>query len=390
MKKLTVIGRGTVGGVTVAHFLKHTDWEIDWIFDETIPTAAVGEGSDLRLLHTLVDTLELTSKDLFDMNGTIKTGVYKKNWGGKTEFIHPFLIDTHAIHFNAKELHEKIFEKINGHPRVNIKNEHVKDPESLDSDYVIVCTGNPKKITDEFVKIKDIPVNSVYVTQCYWDAPKFSNTLQIAMEHGWVFGVPLQNRVAIGYLYNDKYATLNDVKQDVEKIFKDYNLTPSDQTINFNVIQYYRKQNFSNKVIYNGNASFFIDPMEATAVGLSTQINRWAWDLWHGNLSIEQCQEFYENEIESITLMILMHYLAGSIYSNSFWKYAYKKAYKAIKVQFKNKTNWARYICSSMQKNYTVPIDEGWFHPWGKKNYEINIDGMNLRNKFKKIKKEAV
>jgi hypothetical protein len=28
-KKLAVIGRGTVGAMSVAHFLKYTDWQID-------------------------------------------------------------------------------------------------------------------------------------------------------------------------------------------------------------------------------------------------------------------------------------------------------------------------------------------------------------------------
>ena len=33
MKKITIIGRGTAGCVAVTHFLRWTDWEIDWVFD---------------------------------------------------------------------------------------------------------------------------------------------------------------------------------------------------------------------------------------------------------------------------------------------------------------------------------------------------------------------
>jgi uncharacterized protein (UPF0333 family) len=29
MKKLTVVGKGIVGALAVAHFLKYTDWDID-------------------------------------------------------------------------------------------------------------------------------------------------------------------------------------------------------------------------------------------------------------------------------------------------------------------------------------------------------------------------
>jgi hypothetical protein len=96
------------------------------------------------------------------------------------------------------------------------------------------------------------------------------------MKHGWVFGIPLQKRISIGYLYNDKISSLEEVKEDVKNTFKEYNLNPSKITNHIKFQSFYRKENFKNRIIYNGNASFFIEPLEATSTSMSTDINRLA------------------------------------------------------------------------------------------------------------------
>jgi hypothetical protein len=96
------------------------------------------------------------------------------------------------------------------------------------------------------------------------------------MKYGWVFGIPLQNRISIGYLYNSDINSIEDIKKDIQNVFDEYHLTPSEKTQNFSFNSFYRKNNFSSKVIYNGNASFFLEPLEATSTGLSTYIYRMA------------------------------------------------------------------------------------------------------------------
>jgi hypothetical protein len=384
MKKLTVVGKGAVGSLAVAHFLHYTDWTIEWIYDENIPTASVGEATNLVVPNNLHWTLYFTNDDLIKMNGTAKLGISKKGWS-KNDYFNPFPSGLSAIHFEAHKLQESIYNKVKNHSRLTIKTGYVDNPEELDSDFVMMCVGSPHDTNKhDFQILKNIPVNSVYVTQCNWDYPKFQYSLTDAMPNGWVFGIPLQNRISIGYMYNDTLTSLDEVKEDVKQIFKDYDLTPSDQTQTLHFESYYRKQNFTPKVVYNGNASFFLEPLEASSTGFAINIMRMAWDLWNGNLTVDQCQKQYEKEIDEIEAMILLHYMAGSVYKSKFWTKAKRLAKNKINQEFKNKTGWSTFVLESIigLHDKTLLKELGF---WNHKIYEINIKGLGLEKQIKKL-----
>ena len=384
MKKLTVVGKGAVGSLAVAHFLYYTDWEIEWIYDENIPTASVGEATNFIVPNNLYWTLNFRNDDLLQMNGTAKLGISKKGWS-KQDYFHAFGCGLTAMHFTAKELQDSIFNKVKDNPQLTITKGHVDNPEELDSDFVMMCVGSPKETNkQEFEILKNIPVNSAYVTQCDWDYAKFQYSLTDAMPNGWVFGIPLQNRIAIGYMYNDTLTSLDEVKQDVQQVFSDYNLMPSNKTTELHFESYYRKQNFTPKVVYNGNASFFLEPLEATSTGLSVRIMRLAWDLWNEILTPEECQIQYKKAIDEIESMILLHYMAGSKYKSKFWNKAKKTAKTKIKKEFENKTEWAKFVLDSTIDMYdkTSELELG---TWGYVNYQINIKGLGLEKEIKKL-----
>ena len=384
MKKLTVVGKGTVGSLAVAHFLHYTDWAIEWIYDEEISPVSVGEATNLVVPKNLSWILNFRNDDLLKINGTAKLGIRKKGWS-KNDFDHFFPGGLMAMHFEAKNLQKFIYDKVKDNSRLVIKNGHVENPETLDSDFVMMCVGSPKETNkQEFEILKNIPVNSAYVTQCDWDYAKFQYSLTDAMPNGWVFGIPLQNRIAIGYMYNDTLTSLDQVKEDVKQIFEDYELTPSDRTQTLHFESYYRKQNFTPKVVYNGNASFFVEPLEATSLKLAIDIMRFSWELWHDNFTVEDCQQKYDQEIDHIESMILLHYMAGSVHKSKFWTKAKGLAKAKIKKEFENKTEWAKFVLESIVKNYdpTIVYELG---TWAYENYQINIKGLGLEKEIKKL-----
>ena len=121
MKKLAVIGRGTVGCMTAAHFLKKTDYEIDWIYDPMIIPAAVGEGTTLNFPRALQENLMFDSNDMITLNSTPKVGISKRNWGtSEKEFLHPFPIGSVGIHFSAVTFQDYVFDKLKNNPRINL------------------------------------------------------------------------------------------------------------------------------------------------------------------------------------------------------------------------------------------------------------------------------
>ena len=219
---------------------------------------------------------------LMSVDGNYKRGIYKENWGKVNKYFHHlFPIGSYGLHFNAKKVQELIFDKIKD--QVSIK-EGSFSAEELDADYVIDCSGkrNPNSVS------LNMTVNSVFITQCYWDKPEFDYTLTIARPYGWVFGIPLQNRCSIGYLYNKDINSLEEVQEDVKNIFSEWNLTPSDTTANFDFDSYYTPNNFSDRIIYNGDASFFLEPLEATTTSNVDYINRLLFNQINGITTAEQ------------------------------------------------------------------------------------------------------
>lgn len=385
MKKITIVGRGTVGCVAIAHFLRWTDWEIDWKFDPKIETTSVGEGTTLTLPKSLSQNLNFDSRDMDNVFATPKLGIWKRNWGNGTEFHHTFLAGTSGIHFNAVIFQNYIFDKISKNRRVKIIESNEENYEQLDSDYVMVCTGTPKTFDEEKFRIhNNIPVNSCLVMQCPWDLPKFLYSITFAKKFGWMFGIPIKTRCAIGYLYNDRFSTQEDLTDEFNEIFSEFEITPNtNRNIKFN--NYSRKMNFSNKVVYNGNASFFLEPLEATSTGFADMIVKLSYDLWTGRIDADGCNKIYNSEIDDIESMICLHYYSGSVFKNDFWKYAQKLGEEKIIESMSNGSNFYNAVKTSINNSSDFFENNFDVGSWSLRSYKQNIKFLGVENKFKEM-----
>jgi hypothetical protein len=332
-KKISIIGRGTAGAISALHFqrwLQPKGYEIEWVYDPSTPTQAVGEGSALPFPRMLHECLGFTHSDLAEIDGTMKLGIYKENWTSLGEsFRHTFPPPAASYHFNALRLQDYIHSKIKD--KVSIVERNITDHSEIDSPWIMDCTGAPKDKPELLETAEGISVNSVHVTQCYWDSPRFQETLTIARPYGWVFGIPLQNRCSIGYMYNKDINTLEEVKEDVKVIFEKYNLTPSDHTNTFSFKNYFRKKNFDRRVAFNGNASFFLEPMEATSISTMDIVNRQFFDIIDGNTSETFANMTYDRTLRQIQGVIAMHYINNKSWENEFWAYAKDRSLSYLK-----------------------------------------------------------
>jgi len=189
-KKIAIIGQGTAGAFSVPTYLKETDWEIDWYFSSKVKPQAVGEGGNLMFPSTLHKNMDWKFTDLDDIDGSLKMGIYKQNWGSKN-FMHEFPPPSISCHFSAAKLQTYIKDYVKNNKRINQVESHVKNPSDLDADYVLNCSG-ANVDNNFFVTDTAIPVNAVLVKQCYWELQRFQYTLTIARPYGWVFGIPLK------------------------------------------------------------------------------------------------------------------------------------------------------------------------------------------------------
>lgn len=378
MSKIAIIGAGTGGCLTVNHFFNYTDWTIDWYFDSNIKPQPVGEGSTLELPYALWRGLGFTFYDIEKIDGSCKFGIRKLNWGLKNkDFTHFFPPGKYALHFNASRLQSHFMQKMQSSNRIRIFDQNIKSPSDVDADYVMFCSGKPASYDDYHIS-NCIPVNSVHVTQCWWDHARFNYTLCVARPYGWVFGIPLTNRCSVGYMYNNKFATLDQVKDDVKTIFQDFNLTPSDTTNSFSFGNYYRKKNFiDQRVGYNGNASFFLEPLEATSINTIEYTNKLAFDLWVENHSLSEINARYIKKLKEVENVIALHYASGSTFNNDFWTYAKKICSENIEESIKTNNEFRNVISYAMQqdptKNYPNTPDKINYGSWSGFSWSTNL-----------------
>ena len=378
MKKLAIIGRGTAGCYAIAYFLKSTNWNIDWYFDPNVAPQSVGEGSTVEFPTNLDQFLGFKLPQLDSVDGTFKAGIKKQGWGSGKEYYHLFPSGTVAYHFNAVKLQEWIINYAGSQSRVKIINNNIKAYNDIDSDFVLDCSGRPSENElQHFHLPQTIPVNAVHVTQCYWDIPRFQYSLNIAKKHGWVFGIPLQNRCSIGYLYNHKINTIDEVKEDVQSIFDQYGLTPSETTNSFTFNNYYRKQNFYGRVAFNGNASFFLEPLEATSIACMNVVNVMAHRHWTGRS--ENSNKVYYDYINRLEDMIMLHYYKNDMYDSDFWKFATERGQTRIKETIRKQNIFRSVIKYAIDDSDINPLLEGYgYGTWGQISYTANIKGMGL------------
>lgn len=382
-KKIAIIGKGTAGSQAAAHFARFfPEAEIDWYFDPDKPAQSVGEGSTLELPNNLFNNLGFTHGTLKEVNGTFKTGIHKENWGRvRSSFFHDFPPPQSGYHFSAIELQEYTLKKLQG--RVNVIAENTS-ADSVKADMILDASGKPSNL-EEFYESEYIPVNAAYVVPAYWDKPQFDYTLTIASKHGWIFGIPLQNRLSVGYLYNSDISQKEDLLEEIFEIFDRYDVSPSEQHNSLSFKNYYRKNNFveGGKIAYSGNASFFLEPLEATSISTMDRIQRSAFDVWSGSKSASQANKEYLSFMRQNEFMIMMHYAAGSIFDTPFWQHAQRLGNKKIQdsaddKEFKNLYQTIRNIKKFELSPRADLLKE--YGSWWSGSFVQNFQGLGLYN----------
>jgi tryptophan halogenase len=380
-KRIAIIGRGTAGSQSVIHYLNHfPDYEIQWFFDSKIPTQAVGEGSTLSFPSNLYKNLNFNYSDLDKIDGTIKTGIHKSGWGNnQKDFFHGFDPPNVSLHFNAKALQNYILSSIKN--KVKLFDKSVTEDE-IDADYIIDCSGKPKSY-QKFHESPFIPVNSAYITQCYWEYPRFQYTLTIARPYGWVFGIPLKTRCSIGYLFNRNINCVTEIKEDVAHVFQKYNLQPSENTNYLEFENYYRKENYNKRSCYNGNASFFLEPLEATSIEVMSDIQKNSTSYLKNEITLDQVNKTYDNLIKQIECLIMFHYFSGSKYESEFWNFAKDRGKKCIELSLKTDKELRKMILKSYQKNlrgeFIFNSEEDVYGVWGLRSLLENLTGLGIK-----------
>tara|TARA_A100001515_G_scaffold141101_1_gene137612 strand:+ start:117 stop:1265 length:1149 start_codon:yes stop_codon:yes gene_type:complete len=329
--KIAVIGAGTVGVLTVCHFLGYAkDVQVVCVHNPKKNILGIGESSTVRMTELLWNTLNFNvGIDGEDLQCTIKTGVKFKNWR-EHEFTSPMFFPGYGMHFDNFKLAEVIFSKVQ--QKYNDRFNELKiDIESLDQnddeviinktykfDYVIDCRGFPKDYSN--YTMVNLPINHCIVHAV--DKPGDWNfTYHIAHENGWMFGIPLRKRQGWGYLYNDEITSKKEAVDNFNKI--------TQQNINYENVREYKFKPFkankyvNGRIMLNGNSALFYEPIEAISGGFYESLNSMFYGyIFKKNNNEEQLNKKIHYLANKYLNFISFIYHGGSIYDTKFWEHA--------------------------------------------------------------------
>jgi len=295
MKNVVIIGGGTAGWLTslvVNKFWKDTN--VTLVESSKIGILGAGEGGTSNF-GKMLSLLDINQNEFFEKTkSTVKGGLHLYNWTGNNELSkHLFFGDgpneinkSYAYHFDAR-LVAQYFKEIAINRGVNwvdgevseIKNENgiiselqLKDGRTIDLDFVFDCSGFAKIIIDgvhkeEWIGYTDYLMMNKALAFFLPQENKYqlndkTYTEMVSMDCGWMFKIPLQHRWGCGYVFNDKYITVEDAKKEIEKRLG-HEVTLQ-KVFDFNPGTH--KRSWIGNSISIGLSYGFIEPLEATSL----------------------------------------------------------------------------------------------------------------------------
>jgi len=148
-----------------------------------------------------------------------------------------------------------------------------------------------------------------------------------ALGYGWVWNVPLQNRIGTGYVYSSKYtsqeAATEEFKQHLHSKYG-YNKDELEfRKVPFNVGM--RPESWKNNVVAVGLSSFFLEPIESTAIAHLQHQAVTILNMLESNwISVENKRKRFnslnKSSLDAIASYIEQHYIFSDRQDTEFWR----------------------------------------------------------------------
>ena len=188
-----------------------------------------------------------------------------------------FHFDAHLVsNYFSKIGQKRKIDRIEGHvigfkqdDNEFIKSIKLKDGREIKCDFVFDCTGFHRLIIG---KLYNSPwksyMNQLKVKQAItFHIPQDNNTINpytraISMKYGWMWMIPLQNRIGCGYNYDTDFITAEEAKKEVEE-FLNTKINVG-KTVNYNAGTY--EKVWIKNCVAVGLSTGFTEPIEATSI----------------------------------------------------------------------------------------------------------------------------
>jgi Tryptophan halogenase len=230
----------------------------------------------------------------------------------------------------------------------------LKNSENISADLYIDCSGFKSMLLEQAMGISFesfspwLPNNRAWVTHVPYSDKELEMenvTNCTAIDNGWVWNIPLYNRIGSGYVFCNKFITeeqaLEEYKQYLNSDMMTYPKSNRSEDLQFRLIEIKNgkhKQAWKNNVVAVGLSYAFVEPLESTGL-LSVQ-----------ELILALCETLYNEQISQIHIQHF-NYFANSLMENfkSFITYHYIPSAR-------RDTEYWRYLTSNVEMNFKTDV----------------------------------
>lgn len=198
---------------------------------------------------------------------------------------------------------------------------------AVSGEFYIDCTGFRRKLigqfSEQFVDYSPYLFNDRALTARlpYEEAPATieSSTISTALRHGWVWQVPLQTRLGVGYVYSSRFVIDADAARELAEFL---GFEPREtQLVRFRTGHH--PVQWAENCVSIGLSGGFIEPLEATGVALITYAIFRLMELWPTidfppPLS-RRFNQTLERSYEWVRDFIVMHYCFNQRDDSPYW-----------------------------------------------------------------------
>ena len=430
-KRILIVGGGTAGWMTA--LVLHKKYDVTMVESPTVPTIGVGESTTETVMDALRQGGVDINDFVKNTNATPKYGVNFENWSDKPYFhafgenflekifgdeLNEFLAKCHkagkdiialspythmaekgidpvfgtddefwwdtALHWEAR----KVPEYLKGFLEDKITHiyEHIDDVKTDENgiasvngytaDYYIDCTGG-KRLLSSALGIKwqswtdKTPLDSA-ITYSTPPKPNHYFTTAHAMNCGWEWSIPLQDRINHGYVYSSEHTTRDEAVAEVKARRGDVEIL-ADVKFEPGVLENIATKNMCSI----GLSAHFIEPLEATNIEL-TVIMAKEFDRAIENNTIENLNHRCQEIIKEIQRFVLFHYSIPEK-KGKFWKDIYQKYTQKDIVERKQIYPWHPFNWYSVAQGIN----------FGGTDNDVDIDIDYLKTEFEVQRKVA-
>lgn len=249
----------------------------------------------------------------------------------------------YACHIDAKKMTE-FFEKVALEKGIDIVDaivdELVPDQNNnisyikldngtaLKTDFVVDCTGFKRLIIGKhygtrWIGVKEyLPATNAIACKIPITEDPHPYTEAIAMDYGWAWKIPLQNRYGCGYVYDSSFINKDEAEKELRARLGD-----SLEVVGaFSFEPGYYEKIWINNCLGVGISTVFFEPLEATSIANMCNMVYAFLDNFSDKYfaepdkdDIDYFNQIFRHGSESLTAFLYLHYLTNKT-NTDFWK----------------------------------------------------------------------